>query len=282
MQRRLGSYLVVAVLSSIITHRLTRCTTLPGNASTTTTSKMPIVPLESIPSSPVQREGGAQSPGFEEKLDTFFGHKTGLFFIESGAFDGIGLSNTVWLERSKDWHGLLVEGNPNLAQKIRKESGRTKSKLLDGCLSTSTQVQQVNFTLAGPLGGIAAAMDKKHTTRIESEIKQNESWMQESNVGKSVKVTCYPLNSILKAMGITVVDFWSLDTEGSEVQILQTVDFKTVLFGLLFIESNTRAHREKVVKFMTSQGFVENKALAGNQDTAWNDPRYCQQFQCGM
>jgi hypothetical protein len=78
--------------------------------------------------------------------------------------------------------------------------------------------------------------------------------MKEDNVGSIVTVTFNSLNDLLNMMKVKVIDFWSLDTEGSEVSILKTVDFRSVLFGLLFIESNSAEYRRKVTHFMESMG----------------------------
>jgi hypothetical protein len=53
-----------------------------------------------------------------------FAHQASGVFIESGAADGEYLSNTLWLERARNWTGLLVEPSPagysDLMQKRRK------------------------------------------------------------------------------------------------------------------------------------------------------------------
>jgi hypothetical protein len=240
-----------------------------------------ISPLQSIPAIVgAQPQGHPQTIGLEKKLDEFFGgRRDDGFFIESGAFDGITHSNTLWLERDRNWKGLLVEGNPHMAEKVHK-SGRSRSRLVDGCLSIERAVTVVSFQLAGGLGGITSEMSTKQKTRIKKEIGQDAPWMNEDNVGSIVKVKCYPLNDLLNAMNIKVVDFWSVDTEGSEVSILKTVDFDSVMFGVLFIESNSAEHRKKVVDFMKSVGFVENKKLSGVQDSAWHNPVYCLKYNC--
>merc|ERR1712117_561926 len=44
-------------------------------------------------------------------VDEFLGRKTRGFFIESGAWDGEYLSNSLFFERKRNWTGLLVEPN---------------------------------------------------------------------------------------------------------------------------------------------------------------------------
>ena len=45
----------------------------------------------------------------ETKIDELFNKKTGGYFIELGAADGLTQSNTAFLEKSRGWTGLLIE-----------------------------------------------------------------------------------------------------------------------------------------------------------------------------
>jgi hypothetical protein len=45
---------------------------------------------------------------------------------------------------------------------------------------------------------------------------------------RHVDVQCFPLFTYLLAMNITTVDYFSLDVEGSELQVLQTIPFDQV------------------------------------------------------
>ena len=47
---------------------------------------------------------------------------------------------------------------------------------------------------------------------------------------------CIPLLSIIKALGVTTVDYFSLDIEGAELQLLQTLDFDQVDIKVMSIE----------------------------------------------
>ena len=47
---------------------------------------------------------------------------------------------------------------------------------------------------------------------------------------------CIPLLSIIKALGVTTVDYFSLDIEGAELQLLQALDFDQVDIKAISIE----------------------------------------------
>lgn len=63
------------------------------------------------------------------------------FFVECGALDGDWLSNSLYLERSLKWTGLLIEANPTSYQKLL--SRNRKSWTLPVCLSLEPYPTQV-------------------------------------------------------------------------------------------------------------------------------------------
>ena len=45
-----------------------------------------------------------------------------------------------------------------------------------------------------------------------------------------------PLDGILKKVGVDFVDFWSLDVEGAEMQVLKTHDWTNIPIRVLMYE----------------------------------------------
>ena len=56
-----------------------------------------------------------------------FVSKNGGFFVEAGAFDGESYSNTLFMERSLNWNGLLIEPNPDSFSKLTRKHRRAWS-----------------------------------------------------------------------------------------------------------------------------------------------------------
>lgn len=175
---------------------------------------------------------------------------SGGFFVESGAYDGVGLSNSLFFEASKGWQGLLIEANPYLYQKIISSSGRNAS-VIHACVSPSTSPDILPFRLAGPLGGIVSEMASGHKNRISSEIGSKEQWMAGGEgSGVDVPVSCWPLKAMLGVLGVQRVDFWSLDTEGSEASILAATDFDALDIRVILVEVNDGEAEAKVKDVM--------------------------------
>jgi hypothetical protein len=80
-------------------------------------------------------------------MSFFFAFQTNGFFIESGAFDGEYLSNSLFFERFRNWTGLLVEPNPFQFKRLMNKN--RKAYAINACLSEKnySSVVSVNFRL---------------------------------------------------------------------------------------------------------------------------------------
>jgi hypothetical protein len=47
---------------------------------------------------------------------------------------------------------------------------------------------------------------------------------------------CFPFNDILDAIGVTHINFLSLDIEGPELQVLESIDWKRIRIDIMTIE----------------------------------------------
>ena len=86
------------------------------------------------------------------------------------------------------------------------------------------------------------------------------------NIGKLVDVPdpskggilaqCFPVYSLLLALNRTTVDYFSLDVEGSELQILKTIPFDKVDIKVLTVEYIAKQKKSPIEDFMHSKGYI--------------------------
>jgi hypothetical protein len=60
------------------------------------------------------------------------------------------------------------------------------------------------------------------------------------NVSDMQTITCEPMGLLLSKLGITEIDFFSLDVEGAELLVLQSIDFSRFHFRVVTIETENR------------------------------------------
>eukprot|EP00095_Tigriopus_kingsejongensis_P009539 maker-scaffold260_size234135-snap-gene-1.16 protein:Tk09539 transcript:maker-scaffold260_size234135-snap-gene-1.16-mRNA-1 annotation:"hypothetical protein DAPPUDRAFT_302580" len=171
------------------------------------------------------------------------------FFVECGALDGETRSNTLSLERDLGWEGILIEGDPKSIPKIKKR--QRKAYVVPHCLATEQRTMAVTYGSFFNLGRIVNSSPDKRGNRL-------------------VNVLCLPLYAILKAVKVARVDYFSLDVEGHELQILQTIPWSQVDIRTLSVEFkhigefDKRGSQSELVSYMASQGYrVVSKVING-------------------
>ena len=88
-------------------------------------------------------------------------------------------------------------------------SKNRKSFLLPHCLSLSKQIMYVAYRQSFHLGKVV-----KTGTKVQGN--------------KFTNVVCFPLFGVLKALNVTKVDYFSLDVEGNEMDVLRTIPFDLI------------------------------------------------------
>ena len=97
------------------------------------------------------------------------------------------------------------------------------------------------------LSGLKSEYNEKHLQRIEYELKAF------GGTKKEIEVQCYNLNEVLISYNIFNIDYCSLDIEGGEFNVLQTIDFEKFNIYAFSVENNY--HELKFKKFMKSKGY---------------------------
>lgn len=208
--------------------------------------------------------------GQDKFVDRLLHEKRDGFFVEAGASDGETLSNTLFFEVSRGWTGLLVEANPFVFTQLLSK-GRN-AYAFEGALSTTRQIQEEQFLVAGEFGGLRDAISTRHKQRIDRETPLWQNLKTWKNVGYLVKVLCVPLPTILRNIQKTHVDFLSLDVEGAELAILETiVDSPDITIDVIAVETNGQA--EQIGTLLLKHDFVRVGSLS-DQDDVWRNKRF--------
>jgi FkbM family methyltransferase len=164
------------------------------------------------------------------------------FFVEFGATNGVTLSNSYVLEKELNWKGILAEP----AKDWHKDLPKNRTAAIDFRCVWSKTGEQLEF--------IETAMGELSTIAAFSELDGNKSGRTE---GKKYMVETVSLNDLLAFHKAPAnMDFLSIDTEGSELEILTAFDFKKYSFDMMCVEHNYTDAREKLRTLLESKGYV--------------------------
>ena len=168
-----------------------------------------------------------QVPVVEDLLKLKHRPKNG-FFLEAGAACGEYISNTLYLELKYQWTGLLVEPNPDMLKLLL--SKHRNAWIFPHCLSTSNHVEMVNFDASNYNSGII----------LEGKIKPSQIDRTKPPLPyeREIQMQCFPLYSVLKALDNPTIDYFSLDIEGAEFAVPNSLPWNEVNITLVSVEIN--------------------------------------------
>ncbi|MGB2964782.1 MAG: FkbM family methyltransferase [Anaerolineales bacterium] len=165
------------------------------------------------------------------------------YFLDLAATDGITNNNTYSLEKLFGWNGICIEPNPIFNQKLTK----TRNCIIDNSV-VNDKHESVEFRIdVGGWGGIIAD-DTDNNPRLRSEQLSN---------AETIRLDTVLLTEILDRYSAPrIIDYFSLDVEGSEERVLRNFDFNQYQFNCLTIERPTPELNE--ILFKNDYTFVKN------------------------
>lgn len=163
--------------------------------------------------------------GQSKYIDSLLNKKQNGFFIEAGGYNGESLSNTLFFEIERHWSGLLIEPIPTLYQALI--SKKRKAFAINACIADKKPFV-AKFRVATTLSGRENLMKDNYKKRVDIRAQQLGSGY--------VYVPCFSLYTILKAINVFDIDYFSLDVEGAEWNVIQSIQFDKVNIKTFTIE----------------------------------------------
>jgi FkbM family methyltransferase len=164
------------------------------------------------------------------------------FFVEFGATNGIDLSNTYLLEKSYSWSGILAEP----AVVWHKDLCRNRDASLEfSCVwRTSNDVVTLSTTESAEFSTI-------------SEFVEKDTHYKKRRDHSTSEVTTISLSDLLRKHEAPFqIDYLSIDTEGSEFEILSNFDFSKYDISIITCEHNYTEDRKKIFSLLTDNGYI--------------------------
>ena len=169
------------------------------------------------------------------------GFKRNGFFVEFGATNGVDLSNSLLLEKNFGWDGILVEPSKTWQPSLKMNR---KVTFDFSCIWNKSGIElDFNETDAAQLSTI----DSYSNLDFHAELRES---------GRKYRVQTLSLNDLLeKHSAPRIIDYLSIDTEGSEFEILEAVDFEKWKFRLITCEHNYTPNRSKIEELLYQNGY---------------------------
>jgi len=167
--------------------------------------------------------------GINKKLDKYLNFRDG-FFVELGANDGLSQSNTFYLEKKLGWRGILIEPSAkklNLAKKFRHRS------TLVNCFCSNKTTKNITL-FDNDLE--SSKINKKVNIKISSPVKKIKNILIENNAPKKI-------------------NFFSLDVEGHEYEVIRGLDLNLFFIEVFLIEIRSKTLLNKISDLLGARGY---------------------------
>lgn len=169
------------------------------------------------------------------------GFKRGGYFVEFGATNGMDLSNTFLLEKSYGWNGILAEPASIWHSELK---GNRNCNIETDCIWSETGAI-LDFDMVD-IGEFSTISD---FAKCDGHSKKREN-------KRTCKVETISLIDLLqKYKAPKIVDYMSVDTEGSEYEILSAFDFSAYRFNVITVEHNFAENRERLRELLEKNGY---------------------------
>ncbi len=163
------------------------------------------------------------------------------YFVEFGATDGVRYSNTHLLEKKFGWKGILAEP----ARAWHSDLLANRDCVIDTRCVWSSSGNLVEFR----------ETYERELSTIES-FSSSDGHLIARRIGKVYKVQTISLNDLLSYHGAPAeIDYLSIDTEGSEYEILEKLDFSHFSFRVITVEHNFTESRQKLFELLSKRGY---------------------------
>ena len=187
----------------------------------------------------------------DAKLLEYLNYENG-FFVELGANDGLRESNTYYFEKNLNWKGILIEPVSKNFEKCKKNRYYKNFFFNAACVSFSYTKKTVDLIFSD-LMTVPINVESDNEVFPEKHAKLGEKYLEKNQKIKKITAEAKTLNEILdKTNAPKLIDFLSLDVEGSEIEVLKGVNHSLFRFKYILVECR---NLKKMREFLEEIGY---------------------------
>mgnify|MGYP003647044221 FL=1 len=246
-----------------------------------------------LPGDPITR------PQPSDFIRKYFANKLDGFFVDIGANDGVTWNTTLGLETNNGWRGICIEPHPDIFKELTKDryiyissplvlddpddiNDSSIFKDLTGrmvhypgrqaeCIQIAIADKDGSADFLSFKGSWDSHMLSGLVDTIDPKQRKRDDFKKHSKTAKVKKVKCKKLQTILDERDITEINYLSIDVEGGELNVLNSIDFNKVRIDLISVEVNfdqdpindiLEKNGFQFIEKVASDCFYENRAVS--------------------
>jgi FkbM family methyltransferase len=183
------------------------------------------------------------------EANVFRGFKNGTF-MDVGAHDGKTINNTLYFEQTHGWTGINIEPLKDIFARL--VDNRPSCINLNCAVSSKNGTAEfiMNRGYSEMLSGLKDHYDPRHHQRLNYELKIT------GGSSEVVLVDTKRIDTICEQNAITRIHYMSIDVEGAEYDVIQSINFDKVFIDVIGFENNYRDTGVPIIDYLRSKGYV--------------------------
>ena len=151
--------------------------------------------------------------------------------VDVGAGDGVNMSNSKHFEEI-GWKVVCIDADPRVAEALKKNRKIAHSALI------SNQLGKMDFHMSRETPDISGIIETEGNKDLKQEME------------------LVTLESILEKEEIGKIDILSIDTEGTEIDVFESMNWEKHKPRILIIEYDTQGNKNKLIEpYFTGKGY---------------------------
>lgn len=178
-------------------------------------------------------------------------------YLEIGACDGKLYSNTKTLEDHFGFNGILIEPQTHFYDRIKNNRNLNKNEIYNLAVTDSNDdyVEFIGNNAEGGVSSLTNTPDNKYSNWNKYTVKNEK------------------MSTILDNSRFQYIDFMIIDVEGSELSLLQTIDFSFPIYCIIIEAHSNEQEKNKIFgNYLKSHGFTYKERQRGNE--IWINKNY--------
>ena len=199
-------------------------------------------------------------------------HRDDGVFLELGATDGFKFSNTKFFEDELSFSGILIEPHRDAYDELVKN--RSNCHNFNCAISSkSGNVEMMTHKSGGRGYELSDTWFTNSMVDTISESFKNQ-WFSRKRKNKIISVPSRKLSEIFEEVGVKYIDYFSLDVEGGEYEVLKTMNWNIPVYVITIELDGHNTEKDENCRNLLRENNYDFFGLVHKGNEVWYNKTY--------